>query len=59
MARKQVFPNCAAAVAGDFNGDGKLDVKRYRWLTPATRRAAASASRPKILFQDVASRPEN
>jgi hypothetical protein len=26
MAGKQVFPNCAAAVAGDFNGDGKLDV---------------------------------
>jgi len=26
MAGKQVFPNCGAAVAGDFNGDGKLDV---------------------------------
>jgi len=26
MAGKQVFTNCAAAVAGDFNGDGKLDV---------------------------------
>ena len=26
MAGKQVFANCGAAVAGDFNGDGKLDV---------------------------------
>ena len=26
MAGKQVFPNCAATAAGDFNGDGKLDV---------------------------------
>jgi hypothetical protein len=26
MAGKQVFPNCGATVAGDFNGDGKLDV---------------------------------
>ncbi len=26
MAGKLVFPNCGAAVAGDFNNDGKLDV---------------------------------
>ena len=33
MAAKQVFANCAAAIAGDFNGDGKLDVA---WTDTAT-----------------------